>query len=71
METVTKTLGIGVIAMGIVLMVALLISLPVMWLWNWLLPTIFGFKTITWTQALGLSVLSGLLFRSSSSSSKE
>ena len=32
-------------------------------LWNWLMPTIFGLRTITYWQALGLMVLSWILFR--------
>lgn len=36
----------------------------VMSLWNWLIPTIFGLTTITWVQALGLLVLSKILFGS-------
>lgn len=42
---------------------AFIFSLPVMWLWNWLMPTIFGLVKISWVQALGLSVLCGFLFR--------
>jgi len=34
----------------------------VMLLWNWLLPAIFGFGTITFWQALGILVLSKILF---------
>ncbi|CAH0995838.1 hypothetical protein EMA8858_01966 [Emticicia aquatica] len=34
----------------------------VMTLWNWLIPSIFGLTTITWLQALGLLVLSKILF---------
>ena len=34
----------------------------VMSLWNWLIPSIFGLATITWLQALGLLVLSKILF---------
>lgn len=30
-------------------------------LWNWLMPTIFGLKAITFLQALGLVVLSKIL----------
>jgi hypothetical protein len=41
---------------------ALIFSLPIMWLWNWLMPVIFGLTEITWLQALGLSVLSGFFF---------
>jgi hypothetical protein len=32
-------------------------------LWNWLMPAIFGLGTITYWQALGLMVLSWILFR--------
>jgi hypothetical protein len=32
-----------------------------MHLWNWLMPAIFGLKTITFLQALGLVVLSKIL----------
>ena len=32
-------------------------------LWNWLMPDIFGLRTITYWQALGLMVLSWFLFR--------
>jgi hypothetical protein len=32
-------------------------------LWNWLMPSIFGLHTITYWQALGLMVLSWILFR--------
>jgi len=31
-------------------------------LWNWLLPPLFGFKLITFWQALGLLALSRILF---------
>lgn len=32
-----------------------------MWLWNWLMPTIFGVPAIRFGQALGLLVLSRIL----------
>jgi len=31
-------------------------------LWNWLMPCLFGLRTITFVQALGLLVLTKLLF---------
>jgi len=34
-----------------------------MLLWNWLMPIIFGLPTITFIQAIGLQVLTGLLIR--------
>ena len=39
-----------------------LAGLAVMLLWNWLMPAIFGLGAITWIQALGLLVLSKILF---------
>jgi hypothetical protein len=53
----------GLILLGFV--ISLLIMFPLMWLWNWLMPTLFHLPTITIWQAWGLSVLSGLLFKSS------
>lgn len=52
----------GMIA--IVFIIALIASLPLMLLWNWLMPEIFGLKTITWLQAFGLSMMAGILFGS-------
>ncbi len=31
-------------------------------LWNWLLPSLFGWRAITFWQAIGLLVLSRILF---------
>jgi len=66
MEKLLTVLGI----LGFIVLLALIMSLPTMWLWNWLMPTIFGLMKISWTQALGLNILSGILFKSSTSSSK-
>jgi len=46
----------------IVLAVAAVMSLVVMRLWNWLTPALFGWKVITYWQALGILVLSKILF---------
>jgi hypothetical protein len=35
----------------------------VMLLWNWLMPEIFGLKTLNYWQAWGLLVLSCILFK--------
>ena len=47
---------IAMLAFGTVL------TAVVMWLWNWLLPELFGLTTITFWQALGILVLSKILF---------
>jgi hypothetical protein len=62
MEVVLKVLGI----IALIVVLAILFSFPTMWLWNWLMPTLFGLTKITWVQALGINVLSGILFRPSS-----
>lgn len=46
-------------------LIAAFMSLPVMLLWDWLMPTIFGLPEITWFQAWGLLWLTGILFRPS------
>ena len=50
------------------LLLALLMGLPLMAFWNWLMPTIFGLHTITFWQAVGLNALCSILFKSSSTS---
>jgi hypothetical protein len=47
---------------------ALLMSLPVMWTWNAVAPHVLGVKSLTWLDALWLSLLCGLLFRTSTTS---
>ena len=37
-------------------------AFPFMWLWNWLMPEIFGIVKIDFWQASGLIVLTGVLF---------
>ncbi len=45
-----------------VVLATLAFGLLVMHLWNWLMPVIFGLRTLTFLQALGLLLLSKLLF---------
>lgn len=51
----------------VILVVAVLLSLleviPVMLLWNWLMPLIFGLPTLSFWQAFGVCILSSCLFR--------
>ena len=41
---------------------SVLASVPVFFLWNWLMPDLFGLPTVTFWQALGLSLLCSCLF---------
>lgn len=48
--------------LAIVTVAITVFSFVTMHLWNWLMPVVFGLKTITWLQALGLLVLAKILF---------
>lgn len=42
---------------------AFLFGIIVLYLWNWLMPEIFGLPTISYIQAWGLVLLSHILFK--------
>lgn len=50
------------LAAVIIAVTSLFIAIPVFFLWNWLMPSIFGIKLITFWQAYGITLLTGLLF---------
>ena len=53
-----------VILIGAIVIIGAIMAFPVKWLWNWLMPTIFGLIKITVWQALGINIFTGILFRS-------
>ena len=52
-----KLLGGCIGALVVLIVLGCLIAFPIMWLWNWLCPVLFGLPVITVWQALGLYVL--------------
>lgn len=46
----------------LIVLFIVLFSFAVMLLWNWLMPEIFGVKAVSYVQAVGLLILSKLLF---------
>ncbi|MGH9732664.1 MAG: hypothetical protein ACRD4A_13280 [Candidatus Acidiferrales bacterium] len=56
---------VGVIVAAIILAPGLLALLAAitMWLWNWLMPTIFNLPTIGFWQAVGILLLAQILFK--------
>ena len=44
------------------LVFAILIGFIVMWLWNWLMPELFGLPTLGYWQAVGLLFLAKIFF---------
>ena len=61
-----------VVVLGVLIMVPLiaLFALPVMWLWNDLVPGLFKLRAISFGEAFELLLLCGLLIKSGGSSSK-
>jgi len=56
-------LFLGVLIGLIVAIIAILIfSFIFMWLWNLVMPDVFGLKQITLWQALGILILASILF---------
>ena len=56
--------GLAVAGLCIAAALALVFGLVLMYLWNWLMPEIFGLPAITFWQAWGLVVISHILFKS-------
>lgn len=53
---------------GTIVVLGLLLAIPTMFLWDWLMTELFGLKEITLFQAWGLNILSGIFFRAKSMS---
>lgn len=65
METMKVVMGFIIVGVGVVVVFAVLLTIPIWLLWNWLMPTIFGVAKVTLLQALGLNILSAILFKTS------
>lgn len=65
-----KILGLFLGGFAILALIVMIIAYPFMWLWNWLMPTVFGLGTISFWQSLGilafLSIIGSFFKRSSS-----
>ena len=59
-------LVLGAVVGGVALIIGLsaLFALPVMWLWNYVVPFQFGLKEIDFLHAWALNVLCGFIFKS-------
>lgn len=71
MEDILTGIGAFFLVILFIVLYAFVIGFFVMLLWNWLMPMLFGLKTITYIEGWGLSFLCGLLFKSSNSSRKD
>jgi len=48
---------------GIIILIVMLLGYPLYFLWNQLMPSIFGLRTITFWEAVGLNLMAAILFR--------
>jgi hypothetical protein len=66
-----EKLGVFFAAIGMLIVIAVFMAWPTQWLWNnALIGAIDGLNPIGFWQALGIKVLCGILFRTSTTSSK-
>jgi len=56
--------------LGLIAIIIVLLGYPLMLLWNWLMPELFGLPLITFWQAIGLNILSTILFKSTTTINK-
>jgi hypothetical protein len=59
------------LVIGLLILAVLLFGGPLMILWDWLMPTLFGLPEITFWQACGLQLLATILFKSTSITNKK
>lgn len=53
--------GCGLIAVAWAI-IAIVIGFPIKWLWNWIMPNLFGLPEISFWMALGIALLISILF---------
>lgn len=52
-----------VVMLGVNLIISIICAIPVMLIWNWLMPLIFNLTKLTIIQAWGLALLCSILFK--------
>ena len=54
-------LGLLILLLGVGLS-GLIFGFPIMWLWNWLMPALFGLTKITYWQSVGVVIFTRFIF---------
>lgn len=71
MEKIVAFVGVVAVTIILIAVVGLIVSFPVMLLWNGcLVGAVAGINEISWLQAWGILVLFGILFKTSVSTNK-
>lgn len=65
MDIILKGIGLFFLATFLIIFTAFLMGFPTMWLWNWLMPSIFGLIQINIWKAIGLNMLFRILVKPS------
>jgi hypothetical protein len=60
MNTDKLNIVIGILFIGLTSLI--IMGAPLMYLWNYLIPSIFGLRYITFWEAIGLNILGHILF---------
>jgi|APSaa5957512535_1039671.scaffolds.fasta_scaffold68867_3 hypothetical protein len=63
-QDMLTSIGTMLLVLGGVFLLSILLALPIKWVWNWVMVDIFNLPIITVMQAWGLSILSGLMLKS-------
>lgn len=72
MENIINAVVVTTVALGALVALSLLLSIPVWLLWNGcLVGAIDGVREITWLQSWGIMILSGFLFKNTSVSANK
>ena len=61
-QTIAKKIAIGIALLFGFVAFIFVGGILVQWLWNWLVPDLFGLRALTIWEALGLLALSRILF---------
>ncbi len=59
---ILRIIGLAILGLIGAVAIALLLGYVVVWLWNWLMPELFGLTTITFWQAVVMIILARIIF---------
>jgi hypothetical protein len=58
-----KAIEAILLVIGLFLLSAIIMAFPTMWLWNYLMPYLFGIPKVDLYQAMAINFLSSILFK--------
>lgn len=64
MDKIIDWISTMLVVFTFIWIIVFIYSIPLYFMWNWLVPDIFNLPTITFLQAIGLNILFNILFKS-------